>query len=65
MPDALPRQAEYGRQQGPTNHWVSPLPQHTGHLAKMDDFRGEGNDVLDTFFDHVNELAIGEICRQT
>ncbi len=27
------------------------------HLAKMQDFQGEGSDRLDSFFDHVEELA--------
>ncbi len=27
------------------------------HLAKMQDFQGEGSDPLDAFFDHVEELV--------
>ena len=40
------------------------------HLAKMQDFQGEGSDRLDLFFDHVEELADfyrwdgRETCRQ-
>ncbi len=36
--------------------WVPPRPGPVAHLAKMQDFQGEG-DRLDSFFDHVEELV--------
>ena len=37
--------------------WVLPRPGPVAHLAKMQDFQGEGSDWLDSFFDHAEELA--------
>ncbi len=50
--------------------WVPQRPGPVAHLAKMQDFQGEGSDRLDSFFDHVEELADfyrwdgRETCRQ-
>ncbi len=50
--------------------WVPTRPSPVAHLAKMQDFQGEGSDRLDAFFDHVEELADfyrwdeRETCRQ-
>ncbi len=56
----------------PRSHdaWVSQRPRPVAHLAKMQDFQGEGSDRLDSFFDHGEELADlyrwdgRETCRQ-
>ncbi len=53
-----------------SNAWVPQRPGPVAHLAKMQDFQGEGSDRLDSFFDHVEELANfyrwdgRETCRQ-
>ncbi len=62
----MPRQANHedvpyeGRYAAPPrahDAWVPPHPGPVAHLAKMQDFKGEGSDRLDSFFDHVEELA--------
>ncbi len=75
----LPRQANHedmpyeGRYAVPLrarDAWVPQRPGPVAHLAKMQDFQGEGSDRLDSFFDHVEELADfyrwdgRETCRQ-
>ncbi len=37
--------------------YVPARTNSVAHLAKMQDFQGEGNDRLDSFFDHIKELA--------
>ena len=50
--------------------YVPARANPVAHLAKMQDFQGEGSDRLDSFFDHVEELADfyrwdeRETCRQ-
>ncbi len=39
------------------NQWVPPRPHPGGRLAKMDGFWGQGKDMLDVFFENVDELA--------
>ena len=63
----MPRQANHedvphkGRYAAPPrahDAWVPQRPGPVVHLAKMQDFQGEGSDWLDSFFDHVGELAV-------
>ena len=37
--------------------YVPARANSVSHLAKMQDFQGEESDRLDSFFDHVEELA--------
>ncbi len=62
----MPRQANHedvpyeGRYAAPPcvhDAWVAQRPGPIVHLAKMQDFQAEGNDRLDSFFNHVEELA--------
>ncbi len=62
----MPRQANHedvpyvGRYAAPPraqDAWVPQLPGPVEHLAKMQDFQEQGSDRLDSFFDHVEELA--------
>ncbi len=75
MPQRAPRECEppVGRYEAPRHFdgaYVPARANPVAHLAKMQDFQGEGNDRLDSFFDHVEELADfyrwdeRETCRQ-
>ncbi len=65
-----PYEGRYAAPQRAQDAWVPPRPGLVAHLAKMQDFQGEGSDRLDSFFDHVEELAdfyrwdSREICHQ-
>ncbi len=68
--EGVPREDRYVAPQPSHDAWVPPSPGPVAHLAKMQDFQGEGSDRLDTFFDHVEELVVfyrwdgRETCRQ-
>ncbi len=68
--EGVPHEDRYVSPQPAHDAWVPPRPSPVAHLAKMQDFQGEGRDRVDVFFDHVEELADfyhwdgRETCRQ-
>ncbi len=67
----VPYEGRYAAPPRAHDAWVPHRPGPVAHLAKMQDFQGEGSDRLDSFFDHVKALADfyrwdgRETCRQT
>ncbi len=53
----VPYEGRYAAPQRAHDAWVPHHPGTLAHLAKMQDFQGELSDRLDSFFDHVEELA--------
>ena len=53
----VPYEGRYAAPPRAHDAWGPPRPGPVAHLAKMQDFQGEGSDRLDSFFDHVEELA--------
>ncbi len=49
--------ASYEAPQHCDGAYVPARANSRAHLAKMQDFQGEGSDRLDSFFDHMGELA--------
>ena len=52
-----PPVARYEAPQHFDGAYVPARANPVAHLAKMQDFQGEGSDRLDSFFDHVEELV--------
>ncbi len=53
----VPYEGRYAAPPRAHDAWVPPRAGPVAHLAKMQDLQGEGSDPLDSFFDHVEELA--------
>ncbi len=53
----VPYEGRYAAPPRANDAWVLQRPGPVAYLAKMQDFQGERSDRLDSFFDHVEELA--------